>query len=95
MNVSTVYLLYRMKKLIKILFLYLSSFYTHFRVHQFTKVEMFICSQENKSKEVMDEIVQIQEKLFGQLGLHFKVIDMPPNDLGSPAYRYKIQALVF
>lgn len=49
---------------------------------------MFICSQENKSIEVQDEIVEIQEKLYEQLGLHYKVIDMPPNELGSPAYRY-------
>lgn len=48
---------------------------------------MFICSPENKSIEIMDEITSIQEKLFGQLGLHFKVLDMPPNELGSPAYR--------
>ena len=32
---------------------------------------------------------KIQEKLFAQLGLHFRVIDMPPNELGSPAYRYQ------
>ena len=48
---------------------------------------MFICSSQNKSIEIMDEIVDIQEKLFGHLGLHFKVLDMPPNELGSPAYR--------
>ncbi|XP_058797805.1 serine--tRNA ligase, mitochondrial [Phymastichus coffea] len=58
-----------------------------YRVHQFTKVEMFICSPENKSIEIMDELINIQEKLFGQLGLHIQVLDMPPNELGSPAYR--------
>ncbi|XP_001607907.2 serine--tRNA ligase, mitochondrial [Nasonia vitripennis] len=58
-----------------------------YRVHQFTKVEMFICSKQNESVQIMDEVVAIQEKLFGQLGLHYKVLDMPPNELGSPAYR--------
>lgn len=26
-------------------------------------------------------------ELFTELGLHFKVIDMPSGDLGAPAYR--------
>ncbi|KAJ8686262.1 hypothetical protein QAD02_022056 [Eretmocerus hayati] len=58
-----------------------------YRVHQFTKVEMFICSQHSTSTEIMDSIVEIQEILFKNLGLHFKILDMPPNELGSPAYR--------
>ncbi|XP_014236012.1 serine--tRNA ligase, mitochondrial [Trichogramma pretiosum] len=58
-----------------------------YRVHQFTKVEMFICSSQNDSFEIQNEIIKIQEKLFKQLGLHFKTIDMPPHELGSPAYR--------
>ncbi|XP_014205482.1 serine--tRNA ligase, mitochondrial [Copidosoma floridanum] len=58
-----------------------------YRVHQFTKVEMFVCSDQEKSIEIMDQIVALQEKLFGQLGLYYQVLDMPPNELGSPAYR--------
>lgn len=29
----------------------------------------------------------MQVELFTELGLHFKVIDMPSGDLGAPAYR--------
>lgn len=54
---------------------------------------MFICSNQNESVQIMDEVVAIQEKLFGQLGLHYKVLDMPPNELGSPAYRYSFKVL--
>ncbi|KAH1004397.1 hypothetical protein HUJ05_005213 [Dendroctonus ponderosae] len=34
-----------------------------------------------------------QEQFFGSLGIHFQVLDMPPHDLGAPAYRkYDIEA---
>ena len=29
----------------------------------------------------------MQEEMFSELGLHYKVIDMPSGDLGAPAYR--------
>jgi seryl-tRNA synthetase len=29
----------------------------------------------------------VQEDMFTELGLHFKVLDMPSGDLGAPAYR--------
>ncbi|XP_054002401.1 serine--tRNA ligase, mitochondrial [Hylaeus anthracinus] len=58
-----------------------------YRVHQFTKVEMFVCSEQEKSKEQFQELLTIQEDLFSSLNLHFQVIDMPSHDLGSPAYR--------
>lgn len=57
------------------------------RVHQFTKVEMFVCSEPNQSEEVFQDLQNIQEELFSSLGLHFQIMDMPPPDLGSPAYR--------
>nr|XP_033326796.1 serine--tRNA ligase, mitochondrial [Megalopta genalis] len=58
-----------------------------YRVHQFTKVEMFVCSAQEKSMDQFQELHKIQENLFSSLNLHFQVIDMPPHDLGAPAYR--------
>lgn len=58
-----------------------------YRVHQFTKVEMFVCSEPNQSEEVFQDLQNIQEEFFSSLGLHFQIMDMPPLDLGSPAYR--------
>ncbi|XP_071834251.1 serine--tRNA ligase, mitochondrial-like isoform X2 [Apostichopus japonicus] len=67
-----------------------------FRVHQFTKVEMFgVTSGEssNESDDFFKEIVAIQRNLFADLGLHFQILDMPAHDLGSPAYRkYDVEA---
>ncbi|KAG7190387.1 hypothetical protein KM043_006495 [Ampulex compressa] len=58
-----------------------------YRVHQFTKVEMFVCSEQEKSVEQFQELQAIQEELFLSLGLHFQIVDIPPHDLGAPAYR--------
>ncbi|KAG2387689.1 hypothetical protein C9374_001283 [Naegleria lovaniensis] len=58
-----------------------------YRVHQFTKVEMFIYCTPEKSEELLEEIIQIQEEIFSELGLSFQILDMPCNDLGNPAHR--------
>lgn len=64
-----------------------------FSVHEFTKVEMFALTKPDKSDETLEEIRSIQEANFGALGLHFKVLDMPPHELGAPAYRkYDMEA---
>ena len=41
----------------------------------------------SKSDEIHKEMLEIQETLFSQLGLHFRILDMPTEDLGSSAYR--------
>ncbi|XP_032674636.1 serine--tRNA ligase, mitochondrial isoform X2 [Odontomachus brunneus] len=58
-----------------------------YRVHQFTKVEMFVCCEPRQSEEVFHDLQNMQEELFSSLGLHFRIMDMPPTDLGAPAYR--------
>ncbi|XP_072173019.1 serine--tRNA ligase, mitochondrial-like [Diadema setosum] len=61
-----------------------------YRVHQFTKVEMFSVVANETGKESEDmfwELVGIQRGLFKELGLHFQILDMPAHDLGAPAYR--------
>ncbi|VEN55647.1 unnamed protein product [Callosobruchus maculatus] len=64
-----------------------------YRVHEFTKVEMFLATIPDTSEKHLKEILTIQEKSFESLGLHFQVLDMPPHELGAPAYRkYDIEA---
>jgi seryl-tRNA synthetase len=58
-----------------------------YRVHQFSKVEMFVICTPEQSESLLSELLAIEEEVFAELGLHFKVIDMPSGDLGAPAYR--------
>ncbi|XP_061353390.1 serine--tRNA ligase, chloroplastic/mitochondrial isoform X2 [Gastrolobium bilobum] len=58
-----------------------------YRVHQFSKVEMFIFCRPEESEYYHEELIQIEEDIFSSLGLHFKTLDMASEDLGAPAYR--------
>lgn len=64
-----------------------------YRVHNFTKVEMFAVCHPAESEAMLNEFRDIEIGLFEGLGLHFKLLDMPPCELGAPAYRkYDIEA---
>ncbi|XP_010916662.1 serine--tRNA ligase, chloroplastic/mitochondrial isoform X1 [Elaeis guineensis] len=58
-----------------------------YRVHQFSKVEMFVFCRPEDSDRYHEELIGIEEDLFASLGLHFKTLDMATGDLGAPAYR--------
>jgi seryl-tRNA synthetase len=64
-----------------------------FRVHQFTKVEMFAFCLPEQSEAIHQELLRIEEKIFQGLGLPYHVIDTCTGDLGGPAYRkYDLEA---
>jgi seryl-tRNA synthetase len=64
-----------------------------YRVHQFTKVEMFAFCTPEQSEALHIEIKEIEEEIFKGLGLAFHVIDTCTGDLGGPAYRkYDLEA---
>eukprot|EP00826_Nyctotherus_ovalis_P047990 TRINITY_DN5611_c0_g1_i3.p1 TRINITY_DN5611_c0_g1~~TRINITY_DN5611_c0_g1_i3.p1 ORF type:complete len:117 (-),score=13.33 TRINITY_DN5611_c0_g1_i3:290-640(-) len=58
-----------------------------FRLHQFSKVEMFAFTDESQSEKMLEEIVKIQIQLYEQLGFHFRVLELPTEELGASAYR--------
>lgn len=60
-----------------------------YRVHQFTKVEMFgvTAGSLKESNQLMEEVMTIQKQLFTGLGIHFRVLEMPTQELGAPAHR--------
>ena len=58
-----------------------------YRVHQFTKVEMFAFTTSEQSEKVHDEMVEIEERIFQGLGLPYRVVDICTGDLGGAAYR--------
>ncbi len=64
-----------------------------YRVHQFTKVEMFAFSTPEQSEEIHNEMVEIEEKVFQGLELPYRVVDICTGDLGGAAYRkYDLEA---
>jgi len=58
-----------------------------FRVHQFTKVEMFAFTLPEDSDAMLDHLRAIECRLFDGLGIPYRVIDTPSGDLGGPAFR--------
>jgi len=58
-----------------------------YRVHQFTKVEMFAFTRPEDSEAMHDELLRIEERMFQALGVPYRVIDIAAGDLGAPAYR--------
>ena len=64
-----------------------------YRVHQFTKVEMFAFCTPEDSEKIHLELLGIEEEIFQGLGLPYHVIDTCTGDLGGPAYRkYDLEA---
>ncbi|KAF0683934.1 Aste57867_24015 [Aphanomyces stellatus] len=58
-----------------------------YRIHQFSKVEMFAYCTLDQAEAMMDELLAVQVELVSELGLHAQVVDMATEDLGAPAYR--------
>ncbi len=64
-----------------------------YRVHQFTKLEMFVFCRPEESEKMHQELLKIEKEIVNGLGLPFRVIDIPTGDLGGPAYRkYDLEA---
>ena len=58
-----------------------------YRVHQFTKVEMFAFTLPEQSDAMLEQLLAIECKIFDGLGIPYRVIDTATGDLGGPAYR--------
>ncbi|HKM53424.1 MAG TPA: serine--tRNA ligase [Isosphaeraceae bacterium] len=58
-----------------------------YRVHQFTKVEMFAFTTPEASGNIHAEMLAMEEELFQELGIPYRVLDICSGDLGGPAYR--------
>ena len=64
-----------------------------YRVHQFTKIEMFAFTTPESSEETHEKFVGLEEKIFQGLGIPYRVLDICTGDLGGPAYRkYDLEA---
>lgn len=60
-----------------------------YRVHEFTKVEMFAWTlpDTSASTAAFNEMLSIQTEILESLGLHCRILEMPSTDLGASATR--------
>lgn len=58
-----------------------------YRVHQFTKVEMFAFTGADQSDAMHLELRDLECEIFDALEVPYRVIDTAAGDLGGPAYR--------
>lgn len=56
-----------------------------FRVHQFNKLEMYVFCLPEKSKEMHEKLLEIEEEIWQGLGIPYHVINIAAGDLGAPA----------
>jgi seryl-tRNA synthetase len=65
------------------------------RVHQFQKLEMFSYVDPADAENEHEKLLAWQEAMLGDLGIHYRVIDVAAGDLGSSAARkYDIEAWI-
>ena len=58
-----------------------------YRVHQFSKVEMFVFCLPEESEAFHQELLGIEREIFDELEVPYQVVDTATGDLGGPAYR--------
>ena len=58
-----------------------------YRVHEFTKVEMFAWTAPGKETKTFNTMLQIQTEILTNLGLQCRILEMPSSDLGASAFR--------
>jgi seryl-tRNA synthetase len=56
-----------------------------FRVHQFSKVEMFVYCEPSASAEEHERLLAIEERILQGLELPYRVVNVAAGDLGAPA----------
>ncbi len=58
-----------------------------YRVHQFTKAEMFAFTLPEQSDAMHERLLAIEERIYRELDIPYRVVDICTGDLGAPAYR--------
>ncbi len=64
-----------------------------YRVHQFTKAEMFVVCRPEESAALHEELLGLEEELLQELNIPYRVVAVCAGDLGAPAAKkYDIEA---
>ena len=63
-----------------------------FRVHQFNKIEQFVFCKEEDSWKIFEELLKNAEDLFKKLKLHYRVVNICTEEIGTlAAKKYDIE----
>ena len=64
-----------------------------YRVHQFSKIELFQLVKPENSEAALEDILAVEETIYQQLELPYRVVRICAGDLGNAAYKkYDIEA---
>lgn len=64
-----------------------------YRVHQFSKIELFVFCLPEQSEQIHEEIRELEEAIYQALKIPYQVVNVCAGDLGAPAYKkYDIEA---
>lgn len=58
-----------------------------YRVHEFTKVELFHFANPESSTKELEDLRELQTSIITDLGIKAKMLNMPTTDLGAPAMK--------
>lgn len=64
-----------------------------YRVHQFSKIELFQITAPEESEKALEEILKLEEAIYQKLGLPYRVLSICAGDLGAAAFKkYDLEA---
>ena len=64
-----------------------------YRVHQFSKVEMFAITKQEYAENMHNEFLKIEEEIYKKLEIPYRILDIASGDLGAQAYKkYDLEA---
>jgi len=64
-----------------------------YRVHEFTKAEMFVICSKEESTDWHERLIQFEERVMQGLEIPYRVVNVCAGDLGAPAFKkYDIEA---
>lgn len=58
-----------------------------YRVHQFSKIELFQITRPEDSEAALEEILKIEETIYHKLQLPYRVVRICAGDLGAAAFK--------
>lgn len=61
--------------------------YGLYRVHQFSKVEMYQFTRNEDGEKALQELLEIEKEIYADLDIPYRVIRICSGDMGAPAYK--------